>query len=502
MRVRTVLGERGITLVALVVTIVVLLILAGVSVATLTGSNGILTKASETKTKVETAQEKEELQMAVMASQMEETNTLEIKKENLENAIKQQFGTNKDFAVTDNGDGSFLVNMNDTQRMYYVDETGEVIGDSKILKISNEEELKAFRDDVNSGNTYEGWYVYLANDITLDINEEWEPIGKYTDADTSINDTTNMSFKGIFGGNNYTINGLYINSQDDYKGLFGYNVGKIKNLKIGNSQIISSGSNIGGITALNLGEIKNCTCSIEISGNNYIGGICARNSDSGKIINCSNLGKIEGTILNASNGIVGGLIGSNNGLIENSRNSGEIVAKSNVVGGIVGENLKGTINLCFNEGKVSSSGNSGVGGIVATQNGSAIVNACYNKGSIKGNRRIGGIVGDNAENCTVNSCYNIGEIIGNKETGSIVGDNRANGNVKNCYSLNSLSINIIGNNSGIIDEVSSNKSEEYMKNNEFISLLNTNSKNFKYDEDNINNGYPILAWQRDPTIGN
>ena len=36
--------EKGITLIALVITIIVLLILAGVTVATLTGDNGLLTK--------------------------------------------------------------------------------------------------------------------------------------------------------------------------------------------------------------------------------------------------------------------------------------------------------------------------------------------------------------------------------------------------------------------------------------------------------------------------
>lgn len=40
---------RGITLIALVITIIVLLILAGISIAMLTGENGILTKADEAK---------------------------------------------------------------------------------------------------------------------------------------------------------------------------------------------------------------------------------------------------------------------------------------------------------------------------------------------------------------------------------------------------------------------------------------------------------------------
>ena len=117
---------------------------------------GILTRTTEAKNKTEEAQEKENLELAVTSSQIEDVNALEIDREKLENAIKQQFGNNKDFSVTDNEDGSFLVSMNDTQRMYYIDETGEIIDQSKILKISTADELKAFRDNVNSGNSYKG----------------------------------------------------------------------------------------------------------------------------------------------------------------------------------------------------------------------------------------------------------------------------------------------------------------------------------------------------------
>ena len=42
--------SKGITLIALVITIIVLLILAGVTIATLTGDNGILKKANDAKT--------------------------------------------------------------------------------------------------------------------------------------------------------------------------------------------------------------------------------------------------------------------------------------------------------------------------------------------------------------------------------------------------------------------------------------------------------------------
>ena len=51
--------NTGITLIALVVTIIVLLILAGVSISMLTGQNGILNRAAEAKEKTEVAQEDE-----------------------------------------------------------------------------------------------------------------------------------------------------------------------------------------------------------------------------------------------------------------------------------------------------------------------------------------------------------------------------------------------------------------------------------------------------------
>ena len=55
--------NKGITLIALIITIIVLLILAGVTIATLTGENGILTKATEAgkQTEIEGIREEAEL---------------------------------------------------------------------------------------------------------------------------------------------------------------------------------------------------------------------------------------------------------------------------------------------------------------------------------------------------------------------------------------------------------------------------------------------------------
>ena len=58
--------NKGITLIALVITIIVLLILAAVSIATLTGENGILTRASDAKEKTEQAKENELRQLTAI----------------------------------------------------------------------------------------------------------------------------------------------------------------------------------------------------------------------------------------------------------------------------------------------------------------------------------------------------------------------------------------------------------------------------------------------------
>ena len=57
-------NNNGITLIALVVTIIVLLILAGVSISMLTGQNGILNRAAEAKEKTETSGEDEKRKLA------------------------------------------------------------------------------------------------------------------------------------------------------------------------------------------------------------------------------------------------------------------------------------------------------------------------------------------------------------------------------------------------------------------------------------------------------
>lgn len=62
--------EKGITLVALVVTIVVLLILAGVSISLVIGQNGIVNKAKAARDNHQAATQEEDKQMKNVADEM------------------------------------------------------------------------------------------------------------------------------------------------------------------------------------------------------------------------------------------------------------------------------------------------------------------------------------------------------------------------------------------------------------------------------------------------
>ena len=60
--------QTGITLIALVITIIVLLILAGVSIATLTGNNGILKQANQAKENTNSKAAWEKVQVEALGS--------------------------------------------------------------------------------------------------------------------------------------------------------------------------------------------------------------------------------------------------------------------------------------------------------------------------------------------------------------------------------------------------------------------------------------------------
>ena len=195
-----------------------MLILAGISIATLSGNNGLITKTIEAKEKTEEAEDIEKIKLEMLEAQIGENGYQEIEATTFQEALNSQF-EGRNLQLTDNGDGSFIINIDNGNKMYYTDSNGLIINNQNVVKIATSDELKVFRDNVNSGNTYEGWYIYLAKDITLNIDEEWEPIGIYREDSTNPDDKINIPFKGIFDGKFHTISGVHTNSSkkiEDY----------------------------------------------------------------------------------------------------------------------------------------------------------------------------------------------------------------------------------------------------------------------------------------------
>ncbi len=399
--------EKGITLIALVITIIVLLILAGVSIAMLTGQNGILTQATSAKEKANKATEEEKIQMAVLGSSLTDSGYNAILDEtSFKQELANQFGS-QSLDVVANGDGSFIITIEDTQRKYYVNDDKTVINSDNIIEIGTAEELASFRNDVNNGNTYEEKAILLTNNIDLQ-GEEWEPIGYYPPENVdSPNANTNKPFKGIFDGCGYEINNFYIDTTEKVQGLFGLvNNAKIANLGVGENVSINGGIGTAGVVSYiyNRTKVYNCYNKARIKGNdNHTGGVVGISHENNQVSNCYNLGKIDGTIN---------------------------------VGGIVGYlNTSSVLSNCYNNGNITAS-QSWVGGIVGQAQNSSIIETSYNRGSIYGESDdTGGIAGKLFTNCIVRNCYNIGEVTGNGDyIGGLVGLIQ-NSSAENCYNI-------------------------------------------------------------------
>lgn len=182
------------------------------------------------------------------------------------------------------------------------------LSENKLTKISTLEELEAFRDDVNNGNTYEGKIVKLTADIDM-----FDKYGKNRESWVSI-----KTFAGIFDGNGHKITNLYINDTGD--GLFSWVSGTVKNLGV-EAYIYTTSDNAetsGGITAGLSGTIEKCFFSGSIEGDSHIGGITGALSRGGQIINCYNTAAIKG------NHCIGGIVGTGGGTT-NCYNAGSII---------------------------------------------------------------------------------------------------------------------------------------------------------------------------------
>ena len=89
--------EKGITLIALVITIIVLLILAGVTISMLTGDNGILKQATSAKDTTDKSEFEEQVKLAVMASKVNDKGAIDL------TTLEAEIGKIKGTEITKNG---------------------------------------------------------------------------------------------------------------------------------------------------------------------------------------------------------------------------------------------------------------------------------------------------------------------------------------------------------------------------------------------------------------
>ena len=153
-------NAKGITLIALVITIIVLLILAGVSIAMLTGDNGIITQANNAKVANEKATAKEKVEMEVGGSRGTDGKLdYGLLEENLNN-IKDIDGvpssiTEKSFPLEVTVDG-YKVKIESNGTVTVEGETTGGTGDG-VITISSLDEIKG---------------KYYEKDTTISIGEQ------------------------------------------------------------------------------------------------------------------------------------------------------------------------------------------------------------------------------------------------------------------------------------------------------------------------------------------
>lgn len=160
-------GTKGITLISLVVTIIILLILAGVTIATLMGNNGLINKASNAKTQTEIASIKEEIQTDILGKQAE--NEGNISDDSLKEILEKYGTLSEEEKLTDKTltttKGSYEIKVSDIFN-------GTTVKDSPknptFTTVANAPDISVF----NKSNTYYvSWNLtsspYAIDDTTL-----------------------------------------------------------------------------------------------------------------------------------------------------------------------------------------------------------------------------------------------------------------------------------------------------------------------------------------------
>ena len=177
----------------------------------------------------------------------------------------------------------------------------------------------------------------------------------------------------------------------------------------GSVKVTGSAENVGGVVGTNYGILENCSFEGIVTGNTNVGGIVGENRADGIVLTCYNKGTIVGT------NEVGGICGMNRGILQNCENEGKIND----------EDLKTTLDLNgIDIGTLNLTQNvvtrNDAGGIAGRSSGT--VADCTNKGEIGYAHigyNVGGVIG--RQSGTVINCKNMGHVMGRKDVGGIIG---------------------------------------------------------------------------------
>lgn len=427
--------EHGTTLLVLVITIIILLILAGITISAITGDNGIIGNAGQAKEETEIANEKEIVEKATVQA-MGNNKYGNIEESELQKQLNKETKEGKT-EVSDVRD-EFEVVFNESKRYYLVDKDGNVEGVYEIIEDKHPGDITVGKDgETLDGNTeetaYQIWCIedlvewsqnyrnYQNSHIELKRTLNFESRLSYVNGKmlncNSIEELrellTNTSgsgftpinnFSGIFDGKNFEIQNIYENVSEN-AGLFEKASGIIKNLKI-SGNIISNSRYAGGFAGTNMDGfyISNCM--------NYC-----------NIINHSELDNSNGNISGCAGGIIGRSV--SNTIFDNCANMGNINA--NTGGGIIGYEYAGNnieILNCVNKGEIYATN---AGGIVGSTTAGAIqIYNSYNIGNVLGSSYAGGIMGYKYHNTVteIKNVYNCSKVEGNYQ-GEIIGFNWA-----------------------------------------------------------------------------
>ncbi len=210
---------------------------------------------------------------------------------------------------------------------------------------------------------------------------------------------------------------------------------------------------------------------------------------------------IKGLRINASTAYQGFFAYTNGATIKNLTIDGSVTSSENYVGGIVGNAPNTTIQNCLFSGSVTTTKNKGayVGGIAGYAGGSSTaakttITGCVNKATVTGEAtdNAGGIAGY-AQFGTISYCYNTGKVSG--KTGyaaGIVGSLYKKSAINYSYDIGNSLTYVYG-----FKYTNAKVTNSYVGNGA-SNLLNEGDGNISFvaDENNINNGYPILSWQK------